>query len=584
MDVYEVRQKAQYHNIRDMNLRVVYYARVSTEKEEQLNALDNQFKYYEDYISSCPNWEFIRGYVDEGISGVTTNKRDSFADMIYDAENGEFDIIITKEVSRFARNTLDSIQYTRELLKKGVAVYFKEDNINTLDPDGELRLTIMASLAQDESRRISNRIKIGHSMAIKKGRVLGNSRIYGYNLKNAKLEIVEDEAEMVRKIFGLYATGDYSTNRIENILYQDGYRSRAGKKIDRRVIGNIIKNPKYKGYYCGNKVKIVDMFTKAQKFLPEEEWVMWKDETGKTIPAIVDEELWERANEVFRARSKEVKLRSGKQNHNNLFTSKIMCGNDGSNYRLKYRRLRGEKVSPRWACTHKLKDGTDKCSSFAIKEDILIDIVKDVINILCKDNKKITDNYIELYKKELQNNNTEQKLVDLKNKVQKLTSKQDKLVDLVMEDLISKDSFKERNQVLEDDIKKYKDEIKTIENSESSLESNLQRINNMQKYLEEIIKEPNDGELTQGIIDTLIEKIIITPIKNDKKGAEAVVDVILRSDKKIVYKINKNNNDFVFRLENICKKMMSKRNTYSTPNRNYLEHTMNVDIILNIWM
>ena len=556
MDVYEVRQRAQYNNIRDMKLRVVYYARVSTEKEEQLNALDNQFKYYEDYISSCPNWEFIRGYVDEGISGVTTNKRNSFADMIYDAENGEFDIIITKEVSRFARNTLDSIQYTRELLKKGVAVYFREDNINTLDPDGELRLTIMASLAQDESRRISNRIKIGHSMAIKKGRVLGNSRIYGYNLKNAKLEIIEDEAEMIRKIFNLYATGDYSTNRLEKVLYEDGYRNRSGNKIDKKVIGQIVQNPKYKGYYCGNKVKIVDMFTKTQKFLPEEEWVMWKDETGETIPAIVDEELWEKANEVFRARSKEVKLRSGKQNHHNLFTSKIMCGNDGSNYRLKYRRLHGEKVSPNWVCAHKLKDGADKCSSFGIKEDILINIVKEVINIFCKDNKKITDNYIELYKKELQNNNTEQKLVDLKNKLQKLTNKQDKLVDLVMEDLISKDSFKERNKTLEDDIKKYKDEIEKIENSENTLEDNLQRINNMQKYLEEITKEPNDGELTQGIIDALIEKIIITPMKNDKTGAEATVDVILRCDKRMVYKVNKNNNNFVFRLENICKKMV----------------------------
>ena len=170
MNIYAVRQqiKLEGKSFYDLPLRVTYYARVSTEMKQQLNSLDNQIAYYEDYIRSHPDWTFVPGYVDEGISGVTTKKREQFNEMVEDAAAGAFDLIITKEVSRFARNTLDSLQYTRQLLACGVAVFFQNDNINTLDEDGELRLTIMSSMAQDESRKISSRVKFGHQQAIKR--------------------------------------------------------------------------------------------------------------------------------------------------------------------------------------------------------------------------------------------------------------------------------------------------------------------------------------------------------------------------------------------------------------------------------
>lgn len=153
MDIYAVRERIKKENINFINLplRVTFYARVSTEFNVQLNSLDNQISYYTDFIKSNPNWEYVEGYVDEGISGVSTAKRERFNEMIEDGKLGLFDLVITKEVSRFARNTLDSIRFTRELLSNGVAVYFQSDNINTLDEDSELRLTIMSSMAQDES-------------------------------------------------------------------------------------------------------------------------------------------------------------------------------------------------------------------------------------------------------------------------------------------------------------------------------------------------------------------------------------------------------------------------------------------------
>ena len=154
-------------SIYDIPIRVTFYARVSSEKDEQINSLSNQISYYKNLITSNTNWEYIPGYIDEGISGISTKKRENFNRMVTDAKNGDFDLIITKEISRFARNTLDSLQYTRELLSCGVGVFFQNDNINTLDEDAELRLSIMSSIAQDELRKLSSRIKFGHKQAIK---------------------------------------------------------------------------------------------------------------------------------------------------------------------------------------------------------------------------------------------------------------------------------------------------------------------------------------------------------------------------------------------------------------------------------
>ena len=154
MDILKARELIKYQSINELPLRVAYYARVSTEKDEQLNSLKNQQIYYENYINNNINWTLVRGYIDEGISAITTKNRENFHRMIEDACNNEFDFIITKEISRFARNTLDSIQYTRLLLTKGVGVFFQNDNINTLDEDSEFRLTIMAGVAQDEVRKL----------------------------------------------------------------------------------------------------------------------------------------------------------------------------------------------------------------------------------------------------------------------------------------------------------------------------------------------------------------------------------------------------------------------------------------------
>lgn len=272
MDIFTIRQQLRTTRLSDIPLRVTFYARVSTDSDEQLNSLDNQIGYYRDYITRNPAWTFIDGYIDEGLSGMTTRKRDNFQRMVQDAKDDKFDLILTKEITRFARNTLDSIRYTRELLSAGVGVFFQNDNINTFDEDSELRLTIMSGIAQDELRKLSSRVKFGHQQAIKNNVVLGNSRIFGYRKDSKRLVIDETEAPMVRELFTLYATDHYSMKQIENLFWEKGYRNHNGKKIAHTTMSGMIANPKYKGYYVGNKVRIVDMFTKKQKFLPPEEW------------------------------------------------------------------------------------------------------------------------------------------------------------------------------------------------------------------------------------------------------------------------------------------------------------------------
>ena len=207
MDIYQIanQMKAERKTIFDIPMRVTFYARVSTTREEQENSIEKQIKFFTDMIQQNPNWTFVPGYVDR-IRGEAAENRVNFMRMIEDGKAGLFDLVLTKEVSRFARNTIDSLTYTRDLLRAGVGVFFQNDNICTIDTDSELRLTIMSSIAADEVRKLSERVRWGHKRSIENGAVMGNSRIFGYDKKDCKLTVNESEAEMVRLIFELYST------------------------------------------------------------------------------------------------------------------------------------------------------------------------------------------------------------------------------------------------------------------------------------------------------------------------------------------------------------------------------------------
>ena len=299
MDIKRAREDLRKgKTIYDMQLRVVYYARVSTDKDDQLNSLENQQNYFEEMITENKNWVFCGGYIDEGISGTSVKNRTNFLKMIHDAKKGKFDLILTKEISRFSRNTVDSIKYTQELLASDVGVLFLSDNINTILPDSELRLTIMSSIAQEEVRKLSERVRFGMKRSREKGHVLGNNVITGFTKEKGKLKIDEKEAKMIRRIYSLYASGEYGLSKISKILYEEGYKTKKGDYIHITTLRRMITNPKYKGFYCTNTVMTKDYRNKKQIRLPMDEWII-EDSKGE-IPAIVSEELWDKANKLLK--------------------------------------------------------------------------------------------------------------------------------------------------------------------------------------------------------------------------------------------------------------------------------------------
>ena len=365
----------------NINLRVTYYGRVSTNQDIQLTSLSNQEKYFKDMITTNNNWTYIEGYIDEGITGTSIAKRNNFLKMINDAKQDKFDLIITKEISRFSRNTLDSIKYTRELLNSGVAVLFLNDNINTIYPDSELRLAIMSSMAQDEIRRLSERVKFGVAMSIKKGKLLGNNKLYGYNKRNNKLYINKKESLIVKEIFTLYAIHNKSTTYIRDYLNSKGIPTNYGNKWSTTTILRILKNPKYKGFYCGNKSFTEDYMSKKVKRLSKEEWVIYK--SYNQISPIITESLWNKANDKLTKNSKHITKNAS------IFTNKLMCNVHNTPL---YKRHSKNDIS--WICSHHLHNKDNKCY-INIKE-------KEITNILNEIIKELNINY-KLIEKELTN-------------------------------------------------------------------------------------------------------------------------------------------------------------------------------------
>ena len=512
MDIHTVRQELRTKSIYEIPLRVTYYARVSSESDEQLNSLGNQIKYYEDLIRRSGAWTFVPGYIDEGISGISTKHRENFNHMIDDAARGKFDLVITKEISRFARNTLDSIRYTRELLANGVGVFFQNDNINTLDEDSELRLSIMSSIAQDELRKLSSRVKFGHQQAIKSNVVLGNSRIFGYKKDNKRLVIDEEQAPMVRELFELYATDRYSMKQLEQLFWDKGYRNLNGKKIAHSTMSNMIANPKYKGYYVGNKVKVVDMFTKKQKFLPPEEWVMFKDETGEIVPAIVSEELWEQANTVLRRRSEDVKNRRGICNHANLLTGKLYCGHCGEPY---YRRESKDKegnVNSRWVCSGKITNGRDSCPSFAIYESEIKPLLFEVFRDTHDSSEEMLREYERMYAAMTSDCNLEGQIADTEGKIELALKKKSKLLELAALEKISNEDFSSMTAACNEEIKSLEKELAELRKQREDSEEFRRHMEKIRSTLRTAELQANDGAITKEFVSTFVDKIIATPI------------------------------------------------------------------------
>ena len=511
MDIHYIRQELKRRSIYDLPLRVTFYARVSSESDEQLNSLSNQVAYYENLIRKNLEWTFVPGYIDEGLSAATTKKRENFHRMVEAGKAGLFDLIITKEITRFARNTLDSIQYTRELLNAGVGVFFQNDNINTFDEDSELRLTIMSGIAQDELRKLSSRVKFGHQQAIKNSVVLGNNRIFGYQKDRGRLVIDEEQAPMVRELFQLYATGEFSMKQIETLFWEKGYRNHNGKKIAHTTMSNMISNPKYKGYYVGNKVKVVDLFTKKQKFLPPEEWVIFKDETGEIVPAIVSEELWDTANAILKKRSEDVKNRQGICNHANLLTGKLYCTCCGTAY---YRRdsvdRQGNKNS-KWVCSSKIKNGAESCMSFAIYEEELKPLLLEVFQEAEPQIEALIEEYVQMYKELHQGDDLNRRIETLQHSIETIQKKKQKLLAFNAQGALSDRDFLAMNKECTAELEAAQKELDDLTEQRDNAASFKKQIDTVRRIIQDAQRDAATGVINKEFVEKYIDKIFATP-------------------------------------------------------------------------
>lgn len=321
MDIRDELRKGK--NIYELPLRVCYYARVSTEHYEQASSIVNQVDYFVNYIKGISNWELVGGYVDEGISGKEVRKRENFIRMISDSDKNIFDLVLTKSVSRFARNTIDSIYYTNYLLDRGIGVVFINDNINTFCSDSEFRLTLMASIAQDELRKLSESVKFGLKQSINRGVVLGSSNILGYCKDRGKLVIVEEEAVIVRKIFNLFSGGIYNYSRVARII-----NDKHNTKFNSSSIKRILTNYKYKGFYCGKKSEVINYKINKRRIIDKDKWIVYRD--YDSIPPIISEDIWDFVNDI---------IDKSKNTYREIYNNKVFCNCHGEVYfrRKKYK-------------------------------------------------------------------------------------------------------------------------------------------------------------------------------------------------------------------------------------------------------
>lgn len=518
MDIKKARENLRKgKTIYDMNLRVGYYARVSTDKDDQLNSLENQQNYFEEMIAENKNWTLVKGYIDEGISGTAVKHRDSFLKMIEDATLGKIDLILTKEISRFSRNTVDSIKYTEYLLKNGVIVYFLSDNLNTIQEDAEFRLTIMSSLAQDEVRKLSERVKFGVNRMIKDGKLIGGN-LTGYFKKNGRYEINPKEAPIIEYLFTTYASGSIGLKKIGEELASMGYLNSKGEPYSQTTLAKFLTNPRYKGYYTARLTEVEDYKTHKKKKVPKERQVIYKDDR---IPAIVSEELWDKANLLHEKRKKLPSrhiLNAEEHIKKYKYSCKLYCKDCGAVFIRNGGSNRAN--NPVWACRTYKVDGVSKCASPNIRESYLDKVFIDLFTDFIKNKKQYINLVLNEYRNIIENYSNDFDIEDVNSKISAIEKQKDKLLDLSIKGMIDDFEFKKRNDKFNVELFNLQKQLDN--HSQSDLEEEK-----LKKKLETIENSLNTKldikENLAYLINLLVEKVEIEKINGDRKNVRLKV-------------------------------------------------------------
>ncbi|WP_434295797.1 recombinase family protein [Clostridium botulinum] len=491
-------------------LRVVAYCRVSTDSEDQLNSYKSQKAYYTDLIKKNKEWVFVDIYADEAITGTQVTKREEFQRMINDCMNGDIDMVITKSISRFARNTLDTLKYVRMLKEKNIAVYFEDEKINTLTMDGELLLVVLSSVAQQEVENISANVKKGLKMKMKRGELVGFQGClgYDYNKEDKTITVNEKEAEIVRYIFNRYiegAGGSVIGQELENLGYVTKYGSSTWAPS---TILGIIKNEKYKGDLLLGKTFTVDPISKRRLDNMGEEDQFYIREHHEPI---ISEEVFEKAQEILNRRNKNRGIigdgKREKYSRKYAFSCMLKCGFCGSTLSRRNWHSGSEYNKVIWQCVAATKKGKKFCpDSKGIPEQAIEEAFLESYRLLCDDNKDILDEFLQRMDDTLSSSTVNKQLSKLDKEIESIERKKSKLVDMRLEDAIDKVSYEAKYSSFTEKQEQLLKDREKLQETAANEKDIKRRLRDFKKTLEqnEVL-----SEFDRYVFESIVEKVIV---------------------------------------------------------------------------
>lgn len=491
-------------------IRVAAYCRVSTDGDEQLGSFESQKAYYEEKIRQNPKWVMAGIFADEAITGTKVDKREGFQEMIRKCVNGEIDMILTKSISRFSRNTQDTIKYVRMLRDRNIAVLFEKENINTLDMQGELLLTIMSSLAQQEVESLSGNVKMGLKMKMKRGELIGFNGCYGYDYhrEDKSITVNVKEAETVRFIYDMYLQG-YGAGTIAKRLMELGVKNKRGivEWHDHGVLG-MIKNEKYKGDILLGKTFTVDPISKRRLAnMGEEEQYYIRDHHE----AIVSREIWDKAEEI---RLKRVKPRLMQTTGNRerytrqfTFSSMLECGYCGHKLSRRTRHQTTTTKKPVWQCMNAIKNGISSCPHCkAIDEAILEGAFLDAFRLLADNFDDVIDSVLDTIEEVLKDDTELKRVRQLEKDISSVESKKSRLTDLLIDGKIEQEAYEEKNLSFQRKLHALTEEKAYLEENIGQQKNVSRRMAQLRKTLE---NEEALDEFDRVVFESIVEKVIV---------------------------------------------------------------------------
>lgn len=505
---------------------VAYYGRASTEHEAQLSALANQMQWYDDQTKYHSNWKVVHKYIDEGITGTQAKKRPAFMQMLADAREHKFDLIVTREVCRFARNTVDTLVVTRELKNIGIEVYFVNDNIWTMDGDGELRLSLMATLAQEESRKTSERVRAGQKISRDKGVLYGNGNILGYDRVGGTYVINPDQAQTVRLIYELYLKG-YGFMKIVNELTRLQRKDSYGLvRWECSKISRILHNATYMGYKCYLKSYRNNYLD--QKVIRNNDESTYMYLKGDFEP-IISEEVWYRCKEL-REKKRAVRgvkngklVITGERTSNDLWARKLVCS-CGCRFRKDKWHRNKTGLTYGYKCYNVLNNGSKKtrvnvgldadhyCDMGAIADWKMDMMAYYIFKRFSLDPSDFKRKVYSIYKN---SSGTDQKdyeviIKNLTSQIEKERMKLDNLTNMRMEEEISKDEYLNYKEKAVLNILRLEEEIVRLKKEELSHTEQTSDVLSPEQIYELLKREIDltEPRVKSGLIDAFVEKVI----------------------------------------------------------------------------